>query len=188
MTYTVSLGARRQLVSETTTYYRSDNAYQVPETAPSHWFAGFITGLVLAGLLFLFLNRYNKKTTSGKYLFGVYHIFLGFIFGIPGFVLFIMSLFTDHIVTYYNENLFLANPLSLLLIIAGYGIFRQKKSILKHMSVFTIILLLMAVILLVLKIFPAFDQDNLLAIVSITPVLIALAVSLTRLVPKGDSL
>jgi len=184
MMYTDSSGISYQLVSNTSTYYQAKNAYQVPVNAPKHWLAALLAGLLLSGLFLLFSFSYNKGSRIGKYVFGVYHIFLGLILGIPGFALFVMSLFTDHIVTYYNENLLLANPLTLLLLIAGYGILRQKISILKYMPIFTTVLLFLAIILLILKLFPVFDQDNILAIVSILPTLIALTISWNKLIPR----
>jgi len=101
--------------------------------------------------------------------------------------LFLMGLFTDHIVTYWNENLFLSNPLTVLLIIPGVKILFGKIIASKRVLWLSIILSGLSLLLIILKILPAFDQDNLLSICIILPVLISITYIWSKILPQSTS-
>jgi hypothetical protein len=84
-------------------------------------------------------------------------------------------IFTDHTVTYHNENLYLANPLTLLLIYSGIAVMRNGRSGQKYTLYLSSILALLAMAAFMLKIFPACDQDNWDIISLLLPVWLALA-------------
>ena len=75
------------------------------------------------------------------------HFIACLIFGIPGLILFILSLFTDHTVTYYNENLYLANPLTILFIPLGIMFAYENKFSFKWLSLWWYILTLFSILL-----------------------------------------
>lgn len=168
-------GKTRPLVEETLVYYEAPDAWQVPETPPRHWQYFLIAGILLAGISMLLHRFYENGSRLAKNGLGSVYILTGMIFGIPGLVLFLMSLFTNHVVTFYNENLFLANPLTALLIVAGIGLLINKQTFPKYMPWLSIMLALPAALLLGLKIFAPFDQDNWLSIALICPFLFSLA-------------
>ena len=175
MSVTDAAGNVRPLVMENEIYYQAEDAYQVPDFPPRHWPAGLAVGIILAALVFVFDIRYKNSSRRGKYLLGSLYLLLGLVFGIPGSVLFLMSLFTNHIVTFYNENLFLANPLTFLLVIAGYGIMRQNKFIVRYIPLLSTLLAFGVALLFILKILPSFDQQNWLSICLISPVVFTIA-------------
>ena len=92
--------------------------------------------------------------------------------GIPGAVLFFMSRFTDHWVTYSNENLFLANPLALLLVPLGIALAAGGKRSRRWLPVVWYFLSTVAVVYLMLKALPVFRQANWPAVATILPILL----------------
>jgi hypothetical protein len=87
-------------------------------------------------------------------------------------VLFFMSKFTDHWVTYSNENLFLANPLALLLVPLGIALAADGARSRRLVSIVWYFLTTVAVVYLMLKSLPVFRQDNWLAVATLLPVLV----------------
>ena len=124
-------------------------------------------------MLIISAYLFKKQYRFGKVLLPLVLIGFGVIFGIPGLALFLMSSFTDHIVTYWNENLFLGNPLTVLLIVLGFSLLRGKKDVSAGARILSVALTGLALLLLPLKLIPSFDQDNLLSICLILPVLIS---------------
>lgn len=168
MTYQDSTGRRIPLISDSYVFNKSKNGKTIPNMAPIHyWPTGFFTGLFFAGLVLFFAFLYrNGHPAYFKYA----TLAAGLIFGIPGLVLFLMSLFTNHTVTFYNENLFLANPLTFAVVFFAVGYIRDSKICETWLKFIWYIHALLLCLLLILKISPSFNQDNLLAIVTIGPI------------------
>ena len=100
---------------------------------------------------------------------GFLNFVIGGFMGILGLFLTIVSLFTDHTIAYYNENLFLTNPLSALIpLLAIFYLFKKSwaETWLRCLWFFHLALL---VLLLFLKLLPNFDQDNSLALATFIP-------------------
>ncbi len=158
--YTDSSGTRQKLVSDYFVFYKAQRE-KTPQEVPVHWPWALLFGLLIAalGISLSLLMRKNPSGGAGT-LFGAYQALLGLFFGLPGTILFLMSTFTEHTVTYWNENLFLAHPLYLILIYAGarfaYGRIKSIKEI-KYFWTFQIGVTLFA---LLLKFLPAFNQHN----------------------------
>ena len=180
-----SSGAKRKLVTDEILFFEAPQKPAIPEFAPQHWPVTLALGGILAmlGLYLAFL--YHNQNKGGKYLFGIYQFLLGFVFGIPGLALFFMSNFTNHTVTYHNENLYLANPLTLLLLYSGIKTLRSKNNNQSFTFYLCSVLAFLAVLSLLLKIFPAFDQDNWDSISLLLPVWLSLALSWYRIVKKS---
>jgi hypothetical protein len=174
-------GVERKLVSEDILFFESVQRPPPPDFAPKHWPVALALGgfIAMLGLYLAFLFRSGVPVS--RYLYGTYNALLGIILGIPGLALFFMACFTDHTVTYHNENLFLANPLTLLLIGSGMGIIRKSRWQKGFSRAVSLILVLPALVSLLLKILPAFNQDNWDIISLVLPVLVALVFSWIRL-------
>jgi hypothetical protein len=168
---------RQNFVKSSYTYYQAKGIESVPVNAPIHWPLGLIIGLCSGGLVFLSWYFYINQIRPYSKLFPIIHILTGFVLGIPGTILMFMSFFTDHVVTYHNENIFLANPLTFLLIPLGFALLAKKNYARRWLPVTVYSLCALGGILLFFKFFPAFDQYNWLSIAIILPLMVSLAVS-----------
>jgi hypothetical protein len=172
--YRDETGQERSLVSESIVYFDAPQQRPVPDRASPLWYRALIPGLILGlpALLLGTLIRKNKKWT----LFGIYSSLVGLILGLPGAALFFMSTFTDHTVTYANENLFLANPLALAVIPLGLmAAFAAGKRSRRLLQLFWLALAGLACGYMLLKMFTLFDQKNQAAAATILPVLLGFA-------------
>ena len=175
--YSDENGKEQALISKSYSFYEASGQRIIPDKAPAHWpwtlFIGLLMSLVV--LILVYLIRSGKK--SARLIFGLYQTLIGVLFGVLGLSLFLISIFTDHVVTYYNENLFLANPLTILLIPLGIGFIRQGKFSNKWLPVLNYVLAALCLLSLLLKLIPVFDQDNWLIISLILPIMCSLAIS-----------
>ncbi len=80
--------------------------------------------------------------------------------GIPGAALFVMWSFTDHVVTYGNENILLANPLTWLAGAFGVAALLGSKRALRILPSLWMVLAVGALAGLCIKVLPWFDQAN----------------------------
>jgi hypothetical protein len=71
-----------------------------------------------------------------------------------------MGLFTDHSVTHRNENLFLANPMTLALLPLGVMLALGSKKAPRLLWATWTALAALSLVGVVLKVLPAFDQAN----------------------------
>jgi len=173
--YQDSSGRQVPLVSDSFIFNKRINGKPIPEKAPVHyWPLGFFLGLFIAGIIlfFAFLSRHGHPV-----YFKYSTLFASLFLGIPGLVLFLLSAFTDHTVTYYNENLFLINPLTFAVFIFAIGYYRDNKKCATWVSFLWYMHAILLCLLLILKLFPSFDQDNLLALVTLGPITFTFALS-----------
>lgn len=177
LSYENKEGKRIPLVESAYTYYQAKNRSPLPEGVPVHWPTGLLFGFIFAALTVISAICWKKNCRFARQIFAGLHLVEGIIFGIPGFFLFFLSYFTDHKVTYGNENLLLANPLTLLFIPLAVGIFLQKRGFYRWAKINSYTLALSGIILVPAKLFPAFDQQNTLSICLILPVSLAMAFS-----------
>jgi hypothetical protein len=177
-------GNRRNLVKSAYTFFHAKDRDPLPDGAPAHWPVGLIIGIIGGILAILVAIGYSKQTKYMQKLFGAYHIGIGIVYGIPGLVLFFMSFFTDHIVTYHNENLLLANPFTFLFIPFGIGMIFNNAFCLKWVPTLWSFLCGLNIILLILKLFPFFDQQNWLSISLILPLNLAMVYAWTKIIKK----
>jgi hypothetical protein len=175
--YQDEFGQTRKLVKSNYTFFQAKDRDPLPEGAPAHWPVGLIIGMSSSILALLVGIGYSRQTKYMRQLFGVYHIVIGIIYGIPGLVLLFMSFFTDHIVTYHNENLLLANPFTFLVFPLGIGIILKNEFSLRWLPTLWYFLCGLNIILLLLKVLPVFDQYNWLSISIIVPLNLAMAFS-----------
>ncbi len=168
-------GIERPLVGKSVTYYQAGHGRDIPVRAPAHWPWGLLIGATAALGALLLGYRLRAGARLAGLLYGLYSAVTGFVFGCLGTVLFLMSMFTDHAVTYGNENLFLANPLTLLAVPFGVAAAMGGERRLRRLGLLWLLLAALAAVYLVLKLLPAFDQDNGLAVATIVPVLFGFA-------------
>ena len=108
-------------------------------------------------------------------LLGLQNVLMGLVFGIPGLALFIMWLGTDHTVTYRNENLFLANPLTVLALPLGLQLMAGSVKAPARLAWLWRALGALGLLGLVLKVLPLFDQDNWRLIALLLPMSVGMA-------------
>ncbi|NTX41175.1 DUF4105 domain-containing protein [Myxococcus sp. CA033] len=169
-------GQSRPLVARSWNYYASPDRARPPAEPPA-WGPWLLAlGLMLGGGA-LGLAAWERKRGSrlARVLLGLENALLGLVLGIPGTALFVMWLVTDHTVVYRNENLFLANPLTLLAVPFGVSLMRGNPK--ARARLFTVwgVLTVTAVLGILLKLFPPFDQDNGRLIALILPISIGMA-------------
>ena len=165
-------GKMQPLVSDSNIFYKA-NRDPVFEAIPLHWplalLSGFVIGLLALALVFWLKNSSNPWANV---IYGIYITLIGMVVGIPGLMLALMASFTEHSVTFYNENLIFINPLTFLFLIVGVGIARNKKWSWIWQDRLWLIHVILLLLAFILKIFPEFDQDNGLILIFVAPLFI----------------
>ncbi|OJT18019.1 hypothetical protein BO221_41730 [Archangium sp. Cb G35] len=178
-------GQKHPLVAKTINIYAAQGRPVTPAEPPKYAPVLLVLGLLLGGVaaaLGFWLGR-SGGARAPRILLGLQNLLVGLVAGIPGLALFIMWLFTDHTVTYRNENLFLANPLTLLAVPLGIQLMRGSPRALERLRRLWRTLAALGVLGLVLKVLPTFDQDNWRLIALLLPLSMGLegACTLARL-------
>jgi hypothetical protein len=169
-------GQKHPLAPRTEVVYAAQGRPTVPEQPPRYapvmLLMGLGFGASAAGLAWWERKRAGRLP---RVLLGLQNVLVGLVFGIPGLALFIMGLFTDHTVTYRNENLFLANPLTVLALPLGVGLMLGSGKARARLGRVWAALAALGTLGLVLKVLPVFDQDNWRLIALILPVSVGMA-------------
>lgn len=136
--YIDSQGVLKPLVKQQEILYSYPSRKQIPSDWSPHWYKALPISLLLSIVLwyvFLKFPEFQKNNSSNKenkwfiILYYTISTLFSFLLGILGSLLFFMSFFTDHTVTYHNENLFLANPILLIIFcISLVLIFKQTSA------------------------------------------------------------
>lgn len=166
-------GQKRPLQARADVLYAAKNRAPTPAEPPRY--APVLLGLGLAmGALSVGLALWERRRGSrvARVLFGLQNVAVGLVFGLPGLLLFIMWVVTDHTVVYHNENLFLANPLTVLALPLGvrWMMGKGRESLYRLWRG----LAALGVLGLGLKLLPSFDQDNWRIIALLLPVLLGM--------------
>jgi hypothetical protein len=174
-------GQKHPLVARAFSVYTATGRPALPEQPPKYAPVMLLMGLVFGGGA-VGLSLWGRRSggRAPRVLLGLQNVLVGLVFGIPGFALFIMWLFTDHTVTYHNENLFQANPLTLLALPLGLQLMLGSKKAPERMRRLWWVLAGLGVLGLVLKVLPPFDQDNWRLIGLILPISLGMAGAFTR--------
>ena len=173
----------RPLVSDRYIFYKSDQN-PVYDEIPVHWPLAVLSGLVIGFLAITIVFWLRSSLSSwARVMYGIYLTMIGIVLGIPGLFLAVVSSFTDHSVTYYNENLIFVNPLTFIFIMVGVAIARNKNRGWIWLDRLWVIHIILLTITIALKVIPAFDQDNFLVIAFVVPIFI-LNMYAVKLIPK----
>ncbi|MBT3272686.1 MAG: DUF4105 domain-containing protein, partial [Spirochaetales bacterium] len=162
-------------VNDKITWFRSEGRDSVPSRARSAVPASIGIGLGMGLLTTLAFILFRKRRTGAHVFFGAASMLAGIVIGIPGLLLCFMALFTDHNVTFWNENLFFANPLTFLALPLGIAAVSGARWGKKLLAWLWIGLTAVFLLYLILKIIPAFNQQNWNVIALLLPLYGALA-------------
>ncbi|MFZ5443665.1 MAG: DUF4105 domain-containing protein [Myxococcota bacterium] len=152
-------GSVRPLVKRQWNFFESGRE-KPPERAPNWLLQELLVGLFLAGLAHGLghWGRDGKKVP--RVLLGLLTALLGLGLGALGSALAFLMTATDHDVTFGNENLFQANPLTLALLPLGVMLAWGSKRAVKANRLVWTALAALSVLGVVLKVLPGFDQAN----------------------------
>jgi hypothetical protein len=132
-----------------------------PATVPVYGPWALALGVFLGGIAFA-LGQLGGGLASRRQRIGLglYNALLGLVFGLPAIALTLMWTFTEHTVTWRNENLFLANPLTFLALPLGIALAAGSPRAERWLRWVWCALALTGALSLVVKLLPMFDQDN----------------------------
>lgn len=172
-------GKSHPLVLRTHEVYTAENREPVPQSPRNHWMYWLLFGVVVGGVgLGIGYRGRHKPGRSSRILYGFYLGGIGFLVGFPGLVLGVMALFTEHTVTYWNQNLFWASPLTFLLLPLSLGVLlgkeRAKRSVVQLVTLLSAVAALGIVFQLISLFAPAIYQDTTIPLVSVVPILVGL--------------
>lgn len=140
----------------------------VPEWPEPGWQPLLAAGLVAGALALLLSHLMRRGQRWARVLLGLHHMVVGAVIGLLGLVAF-LGLFTEWDVTKYNENLFLANPLTFCAFLLSLGFMLGSRRAQRWMGGIWLLLGASTLALLVLKALPAFDQDTHLPMCLLAP-------------------
>ncbi len=127
---------------------------------------GLAVGAIPVGLALW--SRSSKR--AARVLLGLYSAGLGLTLGLAGLVLFVMWMITDHTVTWRNENLFLANPLTFCSLPLGVALALGSKRAPRLLARIWVVLAASGAVGVAVKVIPFFNQDNWRLIALILPI------------------
>jgi hypothetical protein len=177
-----SSGAAIPLVKREFTLFQGTRPPEPSRPTPNHLLY-LALGLIAGSIPLLLRKNANSGSNAARVGLLLYAGFWSLIVGILGSGLAALWLFTNHVYSYRNENLFQANPLSLLLAVLIFLSFRrnpdQDIAGVETGRVSRIIAAL-AVIGFVIQIVPGFDQVNGEVIALLLPAHLGIAFALAR--------
>jgi hypothetical protein len=147
----------QSIVKQKLFVHKAKDRKPVPEVAPN-WNVWLLIGSVLVGLGVTWLRR--RQSRLARLALGLFLTLEGAVWGSLGVFLFIVSLWTNHEVAHRNENLFLIEPLTFLLLPFGLMFAFGSKRAEGLLRVTTLLISLIALVGLALKVLPSFDQQN----------------------------
>jgi hypothetical protein len=181
LTVETPTGERLPLVKSELTLFQATRP-EPPEVAPSLFRGYLIAGLAFGVVLLLFgLLRAGWSRTVFGVLAGTWSLVIGLV----GTLIAVLWAFTDHSVTYGNENVLQANPLSLVVFAGLIGWALRKGWGTKLAARTALIVAGLSVGGLALQLLPGLNQMNGDIIALILPAHLAIAVVLERGQRKG---
>ncbi len=163
-------GTRGPAVRRAWTYFQSERP-RPPARAPdwTPWLLGL--GGLLGGLALLLTRWWTRRGAQlPRVLLGLLTAGLGGAFGVVGLALFFIGGFTDHAVAHRNENLFLANPITLAALPLGLMLAFGSAPARTGLRWVWSCLAASTLLGLALKVLPSFDQDNWNIVALVLPV------------------
>jgi hypothetical protein len=169
--YVDSSGVTRPMVAERTLVVKGVDKPLTPDVPASGWPGALLTGFFF-GALGVFLARRSviKPSRRSRVVFGLYHASVGLTLGVSGLGLAYLMVLSDHTITYGNENILLANPLTFLLLFLGVGMCSSRLGPRRWARRIWMVLGVTALAALCTKILPGFEQDNWLSLSFLLPI------------------
>ncbi|MEX2180382.1 MAG: DUF4105 domain-containing protein [Gemmatimonadaceae bacterium] len=166
---TVPLVAQERVVFEGT-------AHVERTSAPALWLPYLLIGLLLAAELFS-VGHVGARSRVVDVIYRTEVALWAFVTGLLGLILLLAWAGTQHVFWFRNENLLLANPLSLFLALAAL-LSVWKPRFARGASAAAIVIAALGVVALALKVIPGSPQDNLPVILLLLPPHVAIAAGL----------
>lgn len=164
---------RKAIVIDTTVIAESSNEQMTREDPPRYLGLHGLIGILLSLPVIAALILKKKGIQEASFIYRAYISVPSLVFGLMGFVLFFMSFFTDHTVTYGNENLFYINPLLLVAFLFSLPRRGNRKRKLPVKEIIFTGLTLSTLVLVLLKLFFGYRQENGEYILLLLPLYIA---------------
>ena len=178
-------GKERPLVSAVETVNRSVARPAVLDVPRRQW-PRELLGSLLFSVPLLLLCLFRGEQKSFRIFAGLLQGLLGLFFGIAGSLLFFMSFFTNHDYTYHNINILYGNPLFLAaiplgLIFAFTGSGKKRFVAARLLRVLWACVFLGGILTMVLKLSPAFYQQNQVDLALVLPIALVMIIIMTRM-------
>ncbi|MFW5878528.1 MAG: hypothetical protein ACOCVR_01805 [Myxococcota bacterium] len=161
----------------------SEGRTPVPDE-PSLLWPFLLAGGLAAGAGGILLARWwgRSERKLARALLGAYNSLLGLLVGLPALLLFLMWTITEHTVTYRNENILLAGPLTFMALPLGIALIAGSRRAAEWLWSLWLVMAAGSLLALLLKALPWFDQDNWMLIALVLPLNLGLALAF-RFVP-----
>ncbi len=176
-------GASVRLVKGEQTLFASTRPPE-PLEPRSHTPVYFVIGMLVLFVALVLRHAADAGSRGARISLILFTGFWNLVVGVLGTGLAALWLFTNHVYSYYNENLFQANPLSLILVVMIFASIRGRRSgegiVGSSTERLASIVAVLALIGFVIQILPAFNQVNGEIIAMILPAHIGVALALRR--------
>ncbi|MDR2942345.1 MAG: DUF4105 domain-containing protein [Treponema sp.] len=186
--YTSANGEKQKLVTAVETVNKAKDRPIVLDVPRKQWPRELAFSVVLSVIFAFFFNLQLKKKSyrKGRILSGLSMSLTGLVFGVASLLLYFMALFTNHDYTFQNYNMLFGTPLLLAAVPLGifyafakkidrqtlskasirsfYKLAKKAKSQIFHEALLRLIWLITAlgiIISMLIKLLPAFYQQNL---------------------------
>ena len=177
--YVDERGEKVPLVKRTTVVFDADRP-QPPQSPNTAWPWTMLFGIAFGAVGFLAARKYETTAKSKwRRLLGAQHFMAGLLFGLPGLVI-VLFPFTDHTVTFWNENILLTNVFTFLALPLSFSIMRGKQWAMGIMRVSWYALAVTSLVAVVAKLLPGFDQANGLVLAMFLPFNVLMAAAMHR--------
>ena len=181
--YTDRAGSRRPLISHVEYINASQNRPVILDEPYALWPLLLVFSLLISIVLFLFYFFVHKRKCFMP-IMGSLNILLGLFFGITGSLLFFMSFFSAHDYSFNNANIIFINPLLLTAIPLGITMgftknMRKRLRALRFLRMLWSYVFLSGVLSMLIKLFPAYYQENHFTHALVLPFVISMVVILT---------
>ena len=158
--YRNEFGQNVALVETSYVVYEATDRQAAPEWPNHSWVGGgFVGGLIALVVVLTALWAYRSRDAWSLRVLGLWHALFGLALGLPGLLGALMWAFTEHTVTYRNENLFLSNPLTFALCPLGVAMLFGSTRATRWARAICYLLAASSLLLLPLKLLPGFVQD-----------------------------
>jgi hypothetical protein len=160
------------VVKRKTLLFAATGRPPIPVETP-HWTARLAVLSLVAGAGVFVLSR--RRAKLARVALGAALALEGLAWGTSGPFLLALGTLTDNQVTHHNENLFLVNPITFALLPLGIMLMAGSARAVTALKWVTLALAAGAVLGLLLKALPAFDQQNWNIIAMVLPISLASA-------------